>query len=160
MARNIITNDVVPLLSALKQMYKAADFGANATSLNVEQLVSIIDQIFFNYNKARASWDSLVSETGSASAAETVISDYIFPSPVDITTQLNLVRTETVDLMNGYQGSAFGAGSPEKTFSYTLSGNFLQDGHTEVAVSGGVLTAVNGFCSDLRTALEPLTDTV
>lgn len=149
MARDITVKDVRPLLDSLSEMLTAANFGAGASVLTVNQLRDLVDVFQLKYNVARTAWDSLVSETGSAANAEAVLADYITPTPTNVLSALGSINTGITNFLNDYEGSVYGTGSAAHTYSVSQVSNLWVGGHSEVNITAGVLSVVNSRCSTL-----------
>lgn len=158
MAKNLNKRYAVPLLGQMLRMHRAAAFGADATSLTVSQLKSIIDTVHNSFNSAKSHYDGLVSDSGSAENARAILASMLEPSPADIGSTLIDIRGDVLALLNAYASSSYSASEPAWTYTVSLVGGSLDGGHVDAQVSAGVVSALNTLCASLRDSVSQLSD--
>lgn len=140
---------------SLKSIYSAANYGANATSLTVEQLQRLISILHSSHNSLREAWDDLVAMVGADIARE-ILSHDVSSVPETLATDLIQVRTDIQAILDVYQ-SNYGAGISAKTFSYALENGLFTGGFSEDNVGSGALSTLNGLCATLESSVELIT---
>ena len=138
--------------NALKSIHSSANYGANATSLTVEQLQRLISLLHSSHNDLRSAWDDLVGLLGDVTARE-ILSHDVSSVPETLGADLLQIRSDIIAILDAYQNN-YGAGISAKTFSYTLTGGLFTDGFSEELVTQNVLTALNGLCATLESDVE------
>lgn len=151
-----VKGSLEPMLINLRQMYNAANFGANASTLTVTQLRTLVDQIHGSFNGAKSAWLGLVAGMGSVQARE-ALAQRISPTPADVDASLSSVQTDCLAVLNAYKNSTYAnPGAAAWTYSADLVGGLIEGGHTEEMVTVGTINALNGLCNTLRTSLLAL----
>ena len=141
--------------NSLKSIHSAANYGANATSMTVEQLQRLINILHGSHNSLRESWDDLVALVGGDVARE-ILSHDISSVPATLSTDLVQVRTDIQAVLDTYE-SNYGAGISAKSFTYGLEGGLFTGGFSEDNIGNGALNALNGLCATLESSVELLT---
>ena len=142
-------------INALKGIYSTSVYGANASTMTVNELQNVVQSLFADYNSGQAAWADLVGLMG-ATEARALLAQTVDNPSADVSAQLAQVSTDLLAVLTAYQ-NAFGTGTNNRTFSYAVNAGQLTGGFTDIDISGGTLTAVNNLCSTLQTSVEAIT---
>lgn len=142
-------------INAVKGIYSAATYGANATVMSIDELQNLIQSLLSDYNRGQAAWADLNGLMGGAEARN-LLSQTINSPPADIGAALSTVSADLRAILTAYENQ-FGAGTANREFSYTVNSGQLEGGFSDINVSTPLLTSLNTLCTTLQNSVEAIT---
>lgn len=155
MAKDIQERSVNPFLRSMRNLHRAAQFGATATNVNELQLKTIIEQLIESYNSVRAAWEELRADLG-ANPARAAIAARLHPTPDDVGAAIASLRQDVRAVLQAYNQYAPNAGIRMYTFDFSVVDASIIGGFTEMIVAEVDLAPIKTAMATLQTTADVL----